>query len=290
MALEEGITIAKEGISILKSNKDFLKFPLYSMVIHGIFSLAFFIILIIPIIGSSSFSLNSLENLPEYFYYPAIFIYYLITYFISIFFSTALVYYTFQKFYRKEVTVKDGINIAKKNISKIFVWASIAATVGLLLRIVRRRSGKSNIAAAIFSIVGEVAWSFGTLFVVPIMILGDKGPLSAIKDSFSLYIRVFGKHMVASFRAWFWLMPYYLVGFAIFLLAGAVYSLTNNILFTAIPVLAGILWVIYTLMLGLALRQIIIIGLYIYTKTGKLPSGFSQAALKNSIEVKGKYQ
>ena len=79
--------------------------------------------------------------------------------------------------------------------TSILAWALVSATVGIILQILRERAGFIGQIAA--SLVGG-AWGLVTFFVVPILVLEDKGVVDAIKDSTSLIRKTWGETIIGS--------------------------------------------------------------------------------------------
>ena len=77
-------------------------------------------------------------------------------------------------------TVRDGLRIAGSRVVQIIGYAAIAATVGLILRIIEERSG--FIGRWIVGLLG-VAFTIATFLTVPILVSRDIGPVEAVKES-----------------------------------------------------------------------------------------------------------
>ena len=101
------------------------------------------------------------------------FLFYLINYFIIVFFNVGLVHYAKMILEGKETSVSEGIQYATTRAGTILAWASLAATVGIILKTIQERSGA--IGSIIVSIIGMV-WSIATFFVVPVIAYEDVNP------------------------------------------------------------------------------------------------------------------
>jgi hypothetical protein len=120
---------------------------------------------------------------------------------IAIFFNVALLSAARATMDGAHMSVAGALREAGKRIGKIAVWALLAAGVGLLLdEIASRLPGGGRIAAWL---VGA-AWSIATIFVVPVLVLEDRGALSAVRRSASLIKERWGEAITGSLTIGFW--------------------------------------------------------------------------------------
>ena len=61
--------------------------------------------------------------------------FYVLSYFVIIFFNSALVYAAHERLAGGDPNIRSGLNGAMQSVVTIFMWAVIAATVGLILQI-----------------------------------------------------------------------------------------------------------------------------------------------------------
>ncbi len=111
------------------------------------------------------------------------FVFYAASYFVVIFFNTALITCVNARLNRKEATINDGLSNATKHIGSILAWSLVSATVGIILQVLEDNVG--FIGQIAVALIGG-AWSLVTFFVVPILVLEDKGVVDSVKDSVSL--------------------------------------------------------------------------------------------------------
>jgi hypothetical protein len=78
----------------------------------------------------------------------------------------------------------DGLKIAVAKIYPILGYAFVAATVGIVLRVIQERVGW--LGQIIVGLVG-LAWTFATYLVVPVVVARAVGPLEAVKESATLF-------------------------------------------------------------------------------------------------------
>jgi len=167
--------IVKRSFGVLMEEKRLLAFP----VLSGIAMIALLASFIVPVffLGDSVLMI------------PLLFLFYFGTYFVVIFFNSALVHAVGEKTGGRQVSVMGSIGFAFSRILNIAGWALFSATVGLILSMIRSQSGKQGagglIARIVASVIG-IAWSFATFLVVPVMVFENVGPLTALRRSVEL--------------------------------------------------------------------------------------------------------
>ena len=132
----------------------------------------------------------------EYMGYVVLFIFYLLCYFIIVFFNVGLVHCARRVFDGEEVGFRDGIEFASSRFTTILNWAVLAATVGVLMQILKERLG---FLGQMISGLAGLAWSIATFFVVPILAYEDISPMDAVKRSAELMKSKWGEAIGANF-------------------------------------------------------------------------------------------
>src|SRR4029077_13330612 len=106
-------------------------------------------------------------------------------------------------------------------------WALVSATVGLILRIIEDRSARiGQIVAALLG----MAWTVVSFLVVPILVIENKGPIAALKDSTALLKKTWGEQLVSNFSFGMIFFLLALPAFALFILGGVAGSTSVLIL------------------------------------------------------------
>ena len=120
--------------------------------------------------------------------------------FIGIFFNSALVAAALERLRGGDPNVGSGLRKAATHVHTILGWAIIAATVGLLLQLLRsmarERFGFLGVLAV--SLVGGV-WAYLSFFVIPVLVAEGLGPIQAFKRSKSLFSQTWGEQFTSSF-------------------------------------------------------------------------------------------
>ncbi len=259
--------LVKESFEVLKKDKEIMLFPVISAIVTVLLLISF----IVPIF----FYNTGIDN----FGYVLLFIYYILSYFIVIFFNTGLITCAHIRLNGKDPTFMDGFNNAKKHIGKIFVWALISATIGLILRIIADRS--SWVGKIVVAIIG-MAWSLITFFVIPVMVFENISVFESIKRSGYLFKKTWGENVIGQFSMGFIFLILGIAGIIPLILA----FMTGSFVLI-IPVFA--LVVIYWIFLGIvsaSLEGIFVAALYNYASIGKIPSVYSPEVITTAFQPK----
>ena len=252
--LSRSADIVKKSFQVLLSEKKLLLFP----AISGLALIALIISFIFPIIFiSESEDLSTALTLLFYF----------LAYFLIIFFNSALIHAASNKIDGKNVAIGESISFALSKIVNIIIWSAIAATVGVILSILRGNADKQRgvgaiVGAIVISIIG-MAWSFATFFVVPVIIFENLSPFAAIKKSIELIKKSWGESIAGGFgiSAVFFILYLLGIGLGVLLfLSKAGFGLTLGLI---IP---------YFILVFLAqntLDGIFVAALYKFATTGK---------------------
>jgi len=121
--------------------------------------------------------------------------FYLVMYFVIIFFNSALVGAALMYMRGEQATVSGGLSLAFSKLGTILGYAMIAATVGLVLRMIEERVG--FIGRIVVSLLG-MAWTVTTFLAVPVLVSRDVGPLDAVKQSAALLKETWGENLIAN--------------------------------------------------------------------------------------------
>ncbi|MFH0966324.1 MAG: DUF6159 family protein [Methanobacteriota archaeon] len=270
-SLSRSINLIRASWSVLNKDKEIILFPILSGIACIIVVASFIIPSVIIGAGLKTLSGN------QYLLYLGLFIFYLITYFIIIFFNVGLVTCANIRLNGGNPTFSDGISSAIKNLHRILVWSLLSATVGVILSLIR---DQKNIVGQIISSLLGTAWALLTYFVVPVMILEDKGVVEAIKDSASLFKRTWGETVVGQGGI--------MIVFGIIAILGlipVILSFLSGYTPLIIAVIGLYLLLVVVLgVIGSALQGIFTTALYLYAKTGNVPSAFNTDQIEHAFK------
>jgi hypothetical protein len=266
-SIGRSFALVKTSWDILMDDKKLLVFPFLSGIVTILVILTFVLPFFVSGAMVSSGTLLSIVIL---------FLFYVVSYFVVIFFNTALISCVNAKLNGKTMTIGEGLSQSVKHLPAILGWAFVAATVGLILHLLEERAG--FIGDIVLAFVGGV-WGLVTYFVVPVLILEDKGVFDSLKESVSLIKKTWGESIVGSASI---AIIFVVIGVLGALGVFATLLLGNSTVFVAalglFLFLVVILAVIYAAMQG-----IFVTALYTYAKTGSVPSAFNPDLIKNAF-------
>ena len=125
-----------------------------------------------------------------------LFIFYLVNYSVIVFFNTALVGAASIRLGGGNPTLGDGLRLAWQRKGAILQWAALAATVGVILKMIEERAGW--LGRIVVRLVG-LAWTLASYFVVPVLAFENVGPVDAVKRSAQLFRKNWGEEVVGGF-------------------------------------------------------------------------------------------
>ena len=264
--------LVKESFAVLQKDKEIMLFPLLSAVVTVLLFMSF----LLPLFFGSFAG--------DTFFYGILFVYYLFSYFIVIFFNTGLIACARIRLDGGDPTFKDGWCAAVKHIGPIFGWALVSATVGLLLRMLADKARDNFITQIIISLLG-IAWTFLTFFVIPVLIFEHVGVFEAIKRSGSLFKKTWGENVIVQFSLGGVFLVLGLLGALPLVLAFALgASLTVWLILLSVCIL-------YWTLLGIvsaSLNGIFIAALYHYALKGEVPRAFTAEHVKQAFTGKSR--
>ncbi len=190
--------------------------------------------------------------------------------FIIIFFNAALVAAALERLRGGDPNVASGLKAASAHLPQILAWSVVTTIVSLILRALRDRGG---IAGQVASMIGGIAWSLATFFVIPVLVAEGIGPIEAIKRSSSLLRQTWGRQLTASFGFGILTIGAIIVAAIPGLLLAFIHPLLG--LAIGIP-LVGLAWATVT-----ALEGIFKAALYDFA-IGREPHGFDRATLQSA--------
>jgi hypothetical protein len=270
------LELVKASWRILMEDKKLLAFPIISGIVT-LLVIATFIPLVFLSNGLFSFNTSTVGGI------VSVFVFYLISYFVVIFFNVGLISCVYAKLNGKTMTVGEGLSAASRHLGSILVWAAVAATVGLVLRMIEDRSGILGQIAA--SIIGG-AWSIVTLFVVPVLVFEDKSVFSAIKESFVLFKKTWGESVVGTISIS--LIFGIIGGIGLILVLGTLFLNDTTLFFIALALFIVLIAVLA--ILASAMQGILTAALYMYAKTGSVPGILPPEAIEGAFGPSNRQQ
>jgi hypothetical protein len=266
-----GWLLARQSWKVLMLDKELLMFPLVSgiacfLVLASFLGAAF----AIGVTRSGSAAPSEATQ------WALVFAYYFLNYFVIVFFNSALVACAMIRFQGGDPTVADGMRAAGARLPQIVAWALLAATVGVVLRIIQERV--EFVGKIVIGLLGA-AWAIAVYFIVPVLVVEKLGPFDAVARSVTLMKQTWGESLVSNVGIGLVVMVATIV---ILLVGGAativIFALSGS---TAVLVIGGILIVAFLVtasLIGSALNSIVLTALYLYAAEKKVPKAFDGVA------------
>lgn len=261
-SLSRGWAMTKTSFQVLKLDKEILALPLMAAVTMVIAILG---------IGLGAFGILTGSDVGTL---VVLFVIYVVAYTIAIFFNVAVIEMATIRFNGGDPVLKDGLKKASSKFGRIFQWALVAATVGLIFRLLRDQA-KDNFLAHLLLGLMEGAWNLVTFFAVPVAVYRDVGPVDAIKGSTSLMKRTFGESItgIATTGIVFFLLG--LLGLIPIFIGFAV----GGVVFMAMLALAVVYWIVLGAV-NSAIDGILVAALFKYANEGTLPKAFTDQGVR----------
>jgi hypothetical protein len=267
-SISRGFRLAKASWGVVRQDHELLVLPIVSF---------FCSLLVIAVFAGGAFGIGipaEGESVSPALYVLG-FVMYVVLAFVTIFFNAAIIGTAMKRLNGEEASIRDGLALARQHLGKIFVWAVITATVGMILRALQDRAGL--IGRIVIGLIG-VAWNLITFFVVPVLLYEPVGVPEAIKRSASIFRQRWGEQFIGNAT----------IGFAIFLVAIPVVLVGGAIAY-AVPLLGIPLLVIAIgalMAIGAACSGVFNAALYRFATTGEASAVFSIEDLNASFRPK----
>jgi len=271
--------IAKQCWRVLLLDKELLIFPLLSTGALLLVMASF----LAPLWGSGL--LSGAEHDPDGDYNSvllAVYLaYYLASYFVIIFFNSALVSCALIRLRGGDPTIGDGLRAAAKCLPAILGWSLLSAIVGMVIQSIEERVG--ILGRFIVGFIG-IAWAIASYFVIPVIVTENVGPIQALKRSAAIIKKTWGETLTAQVGLSVLVFAAGLVTAALMAGGGAVMA-TSPALGGSLMAL-GFIWIFTAVVIGATLHAILTAALYLYAADGKVPQNFDNELLQNAFTRK----
>lgn len=268
-SISRGFRLAKASWGVVRQDRELLVLPVISffcsLVVMAVFGL-----------GMLGIGLPQQGEQANPALYLVAFVMYVALAFVSIFFNAAVIGTAMKRLRGEPATIHDGLAIARQHVGKIFLWAVVTATVGMILRAIQERAGL--IGRILIGLIG-IAWTVLTFFVVPVLLYEEVGVGEAIKRSGSIFRQRWGEQFVGNAT----------IGLAVFLVAIPI-LLVGGLITAAVPVVGIPLLVLAIgglMAVGAACSGVFNAALYRYATTGEASGAFSIEDMNSSFRARG---
>lgn len=282
-----GWTIAKASLAVLRAQPKLMVLPICS----GIAMLAI-IALTLPLVAAFGDSSQS-DTVNETVFYLTLFGGYIACYFAMLFFNAALIFCAIRHFQTGSTTLGEGMAAAGRRALPILVWAIIAGTIGLILRVIGEtltRLARKEFGAIVAFMVKLLTaglyglWLAASYFTLPVLVVEGVGPIGAVRRSTQL-IRAHwgdvlgGQSMLGLLTLLAILLPGAAVGGVAYLFQDAAQA------YLGVLVGVGIAYVGVVMLISSVLGMIFLAGVYLFTATGKAPEVFGDDLVRAALKT-----
>jgi hypothetical protein len=258
--------LISESFQVIRKDKKLIMFPILS----GFSVLAVAALYFIPLFQFGIVSQYAHERHVEPSTYAWMFLWYCTNYFVIVFFSCALAACAEIRFSGGEPTIGAGMSQAAAKLPSILMWAVVASTVGLIIRVIEDRS--EWLGKILASLIG-VAWAIATYLMVPVLVFEEEGVFDSIKRSSQLLRKTWGEQLTGN------------IGFGLPFLLCSIPGILMVFLGRQYPPILALALVYFLMVFALmsAVKGIFAVALYRYATHGEAPAGFSQVNLNGAF-------
>ena len=267
-----GWALTKKSRSLLRSHPGLFRFPIYGAAASTIATLV--------VVGPGLYLIDG-SSTGAGVVVLAVGLYLLAL--VGLYFSVGLAAAADLTFRGREVSVGDGLAVARQRFGAIAGWAALSTAVGVVLGLLEDQGG---IAGAIFGRLLAIGWSLITFLAVPVIALEGTGPFETLKRSAGLFRDRWGQQVTGNLA----------IGGAVTLLgvlpgaaliAGGIAIWASSGFAGAVLVIVGVIVLAVALVVSRALSGIFGVALYRYALEGQAVGGFSASELESAVRTKG---
>jgi hypothetical protein len=270
--IKRGWGLTKKSWALLNTHRELIRFPLYGAVATTL--------LAIVTLGPGLYLLDQ-DSLAGAIPLLVIGVYVLSV--VGFYFSVGLAAAA-DKIFRGEtdVTVADGLAVARERFSQICGWAAISTAISVLMGVLENQGGIAGEIAA--RLVG-MAWSLVTFLAVPVIAIEGTGPVETLKRSASMFRQRWGQQITGNIAIG---AAVFLIGVlpALILIVGGALLWSSASFLGAVLVVIGALVLAIAMLISRALSGVFGVALYRYALDGETVGGFTKDELESAVRVK----
>lgn len=265
--------LARQSLAVLRSQPELSAFPIVS----GIATLGVTVSFALP--AYLAMAGKDLSRGLPVIGYVLLALYYLLSYFVIVFFNVAMTKCVHAALRSGRMSFGEGLRAAKRHMPAILGWSLIAATVGMILNIVSDRLG--IVGKIIVGLLGAT-WNVITFFVVPLLALEDRGPVTAVKESGMLLKRTWGERLIGLGGVGLAIFAVTLIPVPFLILLASLQIWTA---FAVFLVLSVLFWLTLATV-GASLTSIYQTTLFVYATQGSVPAAFESSLIVGAFSSK----
>jgi hypothetical protein len=280
--MKVGWLLFKQSLKIIKSAPGLSTYVLLSIITTISLELVVAAALIANILWWQIFPAGDIATIAQY---VGIFLFMLVTTFITYFFTVALSAHVLALFKGQATTFAMNIAVARQKIPAIATYALIATTVGFILRLIEERF---QLLGKIISYFLGALWSLLTTFTLPVIADTDKGGIDSVKESFRLFKNTWGQTITSRVVLSGIALLLYLLIIIPITIALVFVCLPLGVLGLFIPLTFFVITMIAFIMLVTMATNVLNVSLYYYARYGAIPPAFDPALLASVFIEKKK--
>jgi len=194
----------------------------------------------------------------------------LIAVFCALFLMVGLIMYVSLLLSGRSATIHEGLSNARSHVRSIAGWAVVFTIVGTVQSVLTNLYPE-NFSLVVISGIIVVFLYLVTLFVIPIFVFEEKSLIGAIKGSLWLFRKTWGEILLCCF---FFSLLFYAVAFVSLLPMVIIGFPSGDRVSLGVTVALYEFVLLIAIMIGTTVIGILLIGLYTFAKTGRMPEAF----------------
>jgi hypothetical protein len=275
--LGRGWALTKTSLRIIREEKQLLLLPVISGITLALVIMSFVAGFFGLVVSASLFS--AMDGTAATILLIILgFLFYVVTYFVGIYFNAALIHCATIKLQGGKPTLGEGFRAANQALGKLFAWAAVAATVGMIISAIQSRGG---IIGKVVGTIAGIAWSIAIYFAVPVILYERLSPFPAVRRSVEIMRKTWGEALGGTFGMGIIFGLLALAGMIPLMLGIVLAVNTSNIwILVAFVIITIIYWIALAIFYSAA-QGVLLAALYRYAVTGAVSPGFAAAVYSN---------
>lgn len=213
-----------------------------------------------------------------------LFIFYLVSSFIVTYFTSGLVGAAIIRLRGGDPSFSDGIRIANQHVGPIFMYAIMAATVGVISSLIRGNQRNRSVMRGIAASLTTTAWNIASFLAIPVIVSRPVSAFEAVKQSTLMLRKTWGEQLIGSAGiGLIFVIPFMLLIFggifALVALLNAGYGAAALVVLVLMIVLIALLAIVQT-----ALSGIYKAAIYLYAAEDVETPAFNPTLIRTAFQ------
>lgn len=203
---------------------------------------------------------------------------------ISTFFQVAFLTQVNAHIEGRTMTAREALSSARPRLGAILAWSLLTTAVGVAIRALEQVSG-GDLVARLIRVLGELAWSLATFFVVPVLALEDVGPVDALKRSVAAVRKRWGEQVTGDLViGGVCMLAIFL--FILLAFAGLVVAALSVPALGVLMMVTGLTGTIASVVVASTISKVFSLVVYRYATDRPIPSPFTEADVAATFKPK----